>query len=242
MPNRELLQNAYDTLSILFPKEYSVPLRNSPEHTEKRWRWLRHGYVEALFLGIFFSQFPKELERDINRYGQLAIPEIQLGVALHDALGKPNVTDNPGIWDLPRKLLTAEDLAAMQRHHSVGYQYTLSLWESDIVPQVVRDIVLYHHERLDGTGPEKLVGAQIPHIVQCATVVDQLISRIEKRSYHDKTYTLPEAFTAVNIHRGQWYNPEILDQVEQMLNKNMHLREPGLLWLGRYEQTSLLCI
>ncbi len=60
------------------------------------------------------------------------------------------------------------------------------------------DVVLHHHEFLDGTGyPNRLSGNQISDIVRLTTVVDIYAALVEKRAYrfeftHAKAFSIME--------------------------------------------------
>jgi len=60
------------------------------------------------------------------------------------------------------------------------------------------DVVLHHHELLDGTGyPDGLSGEEISDIVRLTTIVDIYAALVEKRAYrlpftHAKAFSIME--------------------------------------------------
>jgi putative nucleotidyltransferase with HDIG domain len=102
---------------------------------------------------------------------------IALGALMHD-LGKARVP--VGILDKPSELTPAER-AVIQTHPEVGVEL---LGDPAGMPPDVRDIVLKHHEYLDGTGyPFGIEAADIPDVVRLITIADVFAALIERRAY-----------------------------------------------------------
>lgn len=98
---------------------------------------------------------------------------------LHD-IGKARVP--VALLNKPGALTTAET-NVVRRHPTDGY-YMLA-GQGDI-PAVIRDVVLHHHELLDGTGyPHGLRAAQIPEEVRLSTVCDVYAALVERRPYRE---------------------------------------------------------
>jgi HD-GYP domain-containing protein (c-di-GMP phosphodiesterase class II) len=69
----------------------------------------------------------------------------------------------------------------IKTHPKVGYELLVEQqdYSSDIL-----EVVLWHHELLDGSGyPHGLVGAKIPDLVRLATICDIYSALIERRPY-----------------------------------------------------------
>jgi HD-GYP domain-containing protein (c-di-GMP phosphodiesterase class II) len=64
------------------------------------------------------------------------------------------------------------------------------------------DVVLHHHEMLDGSGyPNGLAGSQISDIVRLTTLVDIYTALVEKRAYrlpftHSRAFSIMESMGA----------------------------------------------
>jgi len=103
---------------------------------------------------------------------------IEFGALLHD-IGKIGIYDS-----IMRKSgsLTDEDWYIMRKHPLRG---------ANIVGEIpflekARDIVLYHHERFDGTGyPEGLKGENIPFGARLVAVADAFDAMTSERSYRN---------------------------------------------------------
>ncbi len=139
-------------------------------------------YRHCLFVTGFAAGFAQHLgmrEDDQRRLVRAAL--------LHD-VGKAfipaAILDKPGA-------LTDEELTVIRRHPRLGYD-TLAA-EGSFPPEML-DVVLHHHELLDGTGyPNGLRGNQISDIVRLTTIVDIYAALVEKRAYR-QPFTHAKAF------------------------------------------------
>lgn len=103
--------------------------------------------------------------------------KLYLSGMLHD-IGKAriplSILEKPGP-------LNAEETAVMQRHPVYGYE---ALASAPDIPDDVRDLVLHHHELLDGSGyPHGLGGEEISDLVRIMTISDIFGALIERRPY-----------------------------------------------------------
>jgi putative nucleotidyltransferase with HDIG domain len=110
---------------------------------------------------------------------------------LHD-VGKAFVP--VAILDKPGKL-SDEEMNEIRRHPRLGYDALAA--QSGFPPEVL-DVVLHHHELLDGSGyPDGLRGDQISDIVRLTTIVDIHAALVENRAYrlpftHAKAFEIME--------------------------------------------------
>jgi putative nucleotidyltransferase with HDIG domain len=139
-------------------------------------------YRHCLFVTGFAVAFAQHLgmrEEDQRRLTRAAL--------LHD-VGKAFIPTE--ILDKPEKL-TPEEFAEVREHPRRGYD---ALAEQGGFPPEMLDVVLHHHELLDGTGyPNALRGNQISDIVRVTTIVDIYAALVEKRPYR-MPYTHARAF------------------------------------------------
>ena len=197
---------------------------------------LRHGRFEADVAKLYYREYPSDLTIDCRIYDRApCIEDIQLGHLLHDALGKPWINDDARIW-YTNASVSPEELDRIKCHHRIGYERLFSDGipiVPDIQP-VTYDIIRWHHEKLDGSGPEGLSGDEIPHVVKVGIVIDQIISRCQEKPYHGERFNLPGAVS--DLYRG--YDTEfdgvVLDKVRELFEDNEHMKVPGLQWLGLY--------
>jgi putative nucleotidyltransferase with HDIG domain len=101
---------------------------------------------------------------------------LERGGLLHD-VGKIGVAAS--VLDKPDKL-DAEEWAQMKAHTTLGARILEPISRyADVLP-----IVLYHHERLDGTGyPEGLAGENIPLLARVLAVADVYDALVSDRPY-----------------------------------------------------------
>jgi HD-GYP domain-containing protein (c-di-GMP phosphodiesterase class II) len=84
------------------------------------------------------------------------------------------------ILDKPGKLTDVE-MAEMRRHTRLGFE---ALATQGSFPREMLDVVLHHHEMLNGSGyPDGLQGDQISDIVRLMTIVDIYSALVENRPY-----------------------------------------------------------
>ena len=77
--------------------------------------------------------------------------------------------------------LTLEEMEEMRQHPRRGYDALVA--QGGFPPEML-DVVLHHHEFLDGTGyPDGLNGKRISDIVRLITIVDIYAALVEKRAY-----------------------------------------------------------
>ncbi len=104
-----------------------------------------------------------------------------------------------GILDKPGKL-TDEEMAVMREHPRRGYE---ALAAQGGFPPEMLDVILHHHELLDGTGyPHGLADNQISDIVRLTTVVDIYSALIEERAYR-LPFTHARAFSIMEKMEGK---------------------------------------
>ncbi|MFL6790213.1 MAG: HD-GYP domain-containing protein [Bradyrhizobium sp.] len=144
-------------------------------------------YRHCLFVTGFAVAFAQHLgmrEDDQRRLARAAL--------LHD-VGKAFIP--VAILDKPGEL-TVEEMSLMREHPRRGYEALAS--QGGFPPEML-DVVLHHHEFLDGTGyPNGLSNDQISDIVRLTTIVDIYAALIEKRAYrlqftHATAFSMMEA-------------------------------------------------
>lgn len=192
---REVYSQAYDYVTEMFREiriDRSIPFdqaRSLAEHTvdsiannENAMLWLTllkekdeyttYHSINVCVLSVLFGRHLGLNEEKLNLLGY--------GALLHD-IGKMRIPLR--ILNKNSKL-SREELQLMQQHPVLGGRL---LREREDIPPVVRDIVLSHHERVDGSGyPRGLKGEELglmPMIVSIADVYDAVTS---DRAYHDR--------------------------------------------------------
>ena len=131
-----------------------------------------------------------ELDEDKARY-------LGMGGMLHD-VGKMKVPLN--ILNKTSKL-TDDEMGEVRKHPTYGYNL---LARQGDMPDVVLDICLHHHERIDGGGyPSGLAGEQISLSVRIASICDVYDALTSKRAYK-KAWMPRDAAKYMTEQHGQF--------------------------------------
>jgi putative nucleotidyltransferase with HDIG domain len=137
---------------------------------------------------VAFAQHLNMREDDQRRLVRAAL--------LHDvgkAFVPTAILDKPG-------LLSDEEMSEVRRHPLLGYQ---ALATQGGFPPEMLDVVLHHHEFLDGTGyPDGLTAKEISDIVRLTTIVDIYAALIESRPYR-VPFTHAKAFSIMEKMEGK---------------------------------------
>ncbi len=193
-------------------------------HRKDRKRWFAHGMREAALLTLYLHHFRGHVPKDVN------LRDLYLGVLLHD-IGKPEVVIDPAMWEKDRSSLTHADYQEILKHPEAGLA-VLDRYEAasgEKISKVVRDIVRYHHEKLDGSGPYRKSGDELSFSVRVATVIDQIVSRAEYRPYHDRQFSLHGALEDIQGEDGRLYDRTIVDDFAKLfaMYPNLTIEELG---------------
>jgi putative nucleotidyltransferase with HDIG domain len=151
----------------------------------------KDSYRHSLFVtgfAVAFAQHMGMREDDQRRLTRAAL--------LHD-VGKAFVP--VAILDKPGKL-TEEEMGEVRKHPRLGYD---ALAAQGGFPPEMLDVVLHHHEFLDGSGyPDGLHADRISDIVRLTTIVDIYSALVEARAYR-VPFTHAKAFAIMEQMKGK---------------------------------------
>lgn len=145
------------------------------------------------------------------------VETIRLAARVHD-LGKIGVPDH--VLRKPGPL-TAEEWELMERHVQIGY---------DILSRFAdfrdcRELILLHHERVDGTGYPNTVNERgdpeayrLLRGAQIIAVADSLDAMTSDRPYRS-ALSLDEAMAEFRRHKGQQWLSEVVDVLEALVTQ-----------------------
>ena len=171
---------------------------------------------------------------------------IRVGGILHD-LGKIAIPDS--ILLKPAKL-TPEEYEIIKTHPVEGAQILAEHPEQRGVAEIVR----HHHERWDGAGyPDGLKGAEIPIGSRIVNACDAFDTITQARVFRPTVKTPKEAIDELRSLAGTWYDPTVIQALEEIVAARWHLdiaprapqpRKPGYrevleiapfrrLWIGQ---------
>lgn len=168
----------------------------------------------------------------IARRGGHAQPELEAfryGALLHD-IGKLAV--RRAILTKPSSL-EPEEYAEIKRHPALGAQIVS---EIDFLRPAL-DGVLYHHERLDGSGyPAGLVGDMVPEQARIMAVADSFDAMTSTRAYRGSR-SADEAVAELRRCSGRLYDPRFVEMFVDALAESSGEHEAVEAVMGR-ETTS----
>jgi putative nucleotidyltransferase with HDIG domain len=142
------------------------------------------------------------------------------GCLLHD-VGKIGVPEK--ILMKPGSL-TPDEWEVMRRHPQTGARVVRPL---GLAP-VVTDVVLYHHERWDGSGyPEGLAADEIPLAARIFSVCDALEAMTATRPYRGPL-PVTVAFERVKLEAGHQFDPDVITALaDGVLSGSIDLEDTG---------------
>lgn len=167
-----------------------------------------NGYSDELYAhSLRVADVARCLARDL----ELApddLKTVRLGGLLHD-LGKVSLPDD--IFDQADSEVSEDDVELLMSHPEDGAEAL----PASAVPArwPVREVVLYHHEKWDGSGfPAGLSGTDIPLTAQLVGLADYYDHLVTHRSY-DPSMPQKQALEHLNEQAGQHFGEEVLDSL-----------------------------
>ncbi|KTD43235.1 HD-GYP domain-containing protein [Legionella quateirensis] len=152
------------------------------------------------------------------------IHNVYLGALIHD-IGKIRVPSE--ILISPAKL-TSIEFDFIKIHPEAGYKIAQS------VPfnQTISDIILHHHERLDGSGyPDKLTDKEIPFTTKIVTVADVFEAMSSHRPYRPK-HSVLETLDELKRGAGIRYDATVVNCCIELITEDCFIL-PLPPYLGR---------
>lgn len=130
-------------------------------------------------------------------FSERAAKNFRAAMLFHD-IGKTHSSYNPMIWALYDRPTPAEK-ALQKKHARLGADMFESLAKK--APELISHphfavrhaVTLYHHERIDGAGPEGKIATSLPVFVQVSCIVDAYDGDRIQRPHQEKRRTPEEA-------------------------------------------------
>lgn len=140
--------------------------------------------------------------------GELDLPDdqvrgIEVASTLHD-IGKVAIPEE--LLDR-RDHLSPGEVQVMKGHCQAGYDIVAEFG----LPWPVAEMILQHHERIDGSGyPRGLKGDEILIGARVLAVAD-VISAMAGEGVHPPGLTLADALNEIEANQGSLYDPAVVD-------------------------------
>ena len=148
--------------------------------------------------------------------------ELEMSPGERDVIGYVATIHDIGMSPIHSRLmkipgpLGADDRQTLMQHPEVGVEMIRPLEYLGSV----RDLILSHHERWDGTGyPRGLAGHEIPLGARILAVVDAYASMTAGRSYRPPR-AHAEAIRELRAEAGRQFDPEVVEAFIRLLEKD----------------------
>lgn len=151
------------------------------------------------------------IARELN-LAEKTISGLRMAAVIHD-IGKLFIATD--ILTKPGKL-EPEEMNLIKRHAEKGYEILKGIQ----FPWPIADIVLQHHERIDGSGyPKGLKGEDIFFEAKIIAVSDVIEAMATNRPYRPMI-GMEKAIEEIQKNRGTLYEPSVVDACVTILNRD----------------------
>jgi HD-GYP domain-containing protein (c-di-GMP phosphodiesterase class II) len=142
---------------------------------------------------------------------QSKIEDLKLAASLHD-IGKIGISDK--ILN-KRGPLTEKEYEVIKKHPLTGAHAIRNIGRL----KSIYKIILYHHERYDGTGyPFGLKGNEIPLCSRILSVMDAYDAMTSDRPYR-KAMPMDEVMKIIKSEKGKQFDPEVVDDFSSYMSQ-----------------------
>lgn len=182
---------------------YRIPEVREILKMEKEFSYVT--YMHSISTAIFSTMIADSYTQDWDK-----VKKVTIGALVHD-VGKAAIAKEV----LEKKgTLTQEEFKSIKKHCVYGIRMIDGMFDEEI-----EDIVLMHHEKLDGSGYPNGI-TDIPLYVQIVTVADMYDALVSNRCYK-KAYSHEKAIEILrkeaNNHK---INPDYVERINKMRNSN----------------------
>lgn len=159
--------------------------------------------VRKLAQALMFSD---EFENEIN---ESFVDNIEMAALVHD-MGMLNIADSIALK--PGKV-NGDEWDILTKHVIYGSEKVSHMFGDDEdaeLKKFINNVVMYHHERYDGTGyPEGLSGKDIPLEARIMAIIDVYDALVNERCYKD-IMEQAEAMAVIEEGAGTAFDPDIV--------------------------------
>lgn len=164
------------------------------------------GYDDYLYEHALYCGLMGMAAGEVLGYQKIAIFSLGLGGLMMDS----------GMIDAPKEIidrkavLKPEEREIVKKHPAKSYSITGGISQTT---DIAKEIALYHHERVDGTGyPKGKKGEEISEYTRLMTIIDVYHALISERPYHPKKSN-KEAFYTIFMYKGKQFDEKILAEL-----------------------------
>jgi putative nucleotidyltransferase with HDIG domain len=150
--------------------------------------------------------------------GREEIRDLRWGAYLHD-IGKIGIPEHILLKKGP---LSNDEMDIVKKHSILGYSMIKNI---DFLSKA-SEVVLYHHEKYDGSGyPYGLKGKSIPLFARIFAVADAFDAMVAKRPYRN-AMSIEEGIQEVKRCEGGHFDPDIVAAFLQLPLSKLRIEDP----------------
>ena len=150
---------------------------------------------------------------------EVYIQRLIKSVPMHD-IGKIVVPDEILV---KKGQLSVNDINQIQKHVTEGAKIVnevLSYEKDKKLVKMTENVVLFHHEKWDGTGyPKGLKNRSIPLSARIMAIADVFDALVTSRIYKEETLNIEDAFSLIKINSEKSFDPQLIKQFELIENE-----------------------
>jgi putative nucleotidyltransferase with HDIG domain len=163
------------------------------------------------------ADFAREIAEEMGLVGT-HISAICMAALVHD-IGKTWLRAE--VLSKPTEL-TQIEFGIVRAHAETGYKMCKAIR----LPSAVGQMVLQHHERMDGSGyPQGLAGEDIVLGARILAVADVVEAMASPRPYRP-AYNLDEALGEITRNKGTLYDPDVVDACLKVFRERLLASAP----------------
>lgn len=162
--------------------------------------------------------------QNVAKYAVMIAKEMHLSNNLCNALYIGGLLHDIGKIGIPERILlktgrlTDEEYYFIRKHPTIGYKTMEHI--SAFRENGVLDMVLYHHERYDGSGyPHGLKGEEIPLLARILGIADSFDAMTSRRVYRDQL-DFNTVINEISNNKGLQFDPQIADIFLSILQRD----------------------
>jgi HD-GYP domain-containing protein (c-di-GMP phosphodiesterase class II) len=119
-----------------------------------------------------------------------------------------------GRFSIPDEILKKRERLSKKEYNIIKKQHleSIKILKPLEFLKPAMPIIMYHHERYDGTGyPDGLKGRQIPIGARIMAVADAFEAMVSSRPYKDTKISIAQALEEIKNNKGSQFDPDVVD-------------------------------
>ena len=174
-----------------------------PEQRVKLKNKIKHGHNHALLVAAYDNFFPDDISIHVPHAD---VRDVLFGALNHDLGSAINSLKPEGDdWDIDHRLIGLGLMLYIQKEYA------------SVMNPAIFNIIVFHHEKNDGSGPLRLKQEKIPWEAMLVQIIDKLVSGCEGREHVAKK-TLRQTYNELNANRDIKFDGNVLDRMAELFD------------------------